>query len=84
MRIAHQNTFFRMSGAAGDKALLLLTGEAVIGTDGSFAGFKGTAEPDKPAMSASSAAPSGMVDQMLDSALRSPSRSWALRPWPWP
>ena len=55
----------------GDKAMLLLRGEGVIGPDGSFAGFKGSAEPESIAAPAAPI-PVGMVDQMLDQALRSP------------
>ena len=55
----------------GDKAMLLLRGEGVIGPDGSFAGFKGSAEPENIAAPAAPI-PVGMVDQMLDQALRSP------------
>jgi two-component sensor histidine kinase len=62
----------RAHARAGDKALLLLTGEGVIGPDGSFAGFKGSAEPEALAAAAPGAVPVGMVDQMLDQALRSP------------
>ena len=62
----------RAHARAGDKAVLLLTGEAVVGTDGSFAGFKGSAEPESKAVQSSAGIPSGMVDQMLDRALRSP------------
>ncbi|HEX6218621.1 MAG TPA: HAMP domain-containing sensor histidine kinase [Sphingomicrobium sp.] len=62
----------RAQARGGDKAILLLNGEGVIGPDGSFAGFKGSAEPEAPAPVSSVPVPAGMVDQMLDQALRSP------------
>lgn len=57
---------------AGDKAILTLRGEGVTGPDGSFAGFKGSAEPENTAPSGPAAVQPGMLDQMLDQALRSP------------
>ena len=56
----------------GDKAILMLKGEGVIGPDGSFAGFKGSAVPENASTPGQSPVPAGMVDQMLDQALRSP------------
>ena len=62
----------RAQARGGDKAILFLSGEGVIGPDGSFAGFKGSAEPEKEAPAAAAPVPAGMMDQMLDQALRSP------------
>lgn len=62
----------RAQARGGDKPVMLLKGEGVIGQDGSFAGFKGSAEPESAAPSAPAPVPAGMVDHMLDQALRSP------------
>ncbi|HET7709345.1 MAG TPA: HAMP domain-containing sensor histidine kinase [Sphingomicrobium sp.] len=62
----------RAQARGGDKAVVMLKGEGVIGADGGFAGFKGSAEPEDQAKPAAAAVPAGMVDQMLDQALRAP------------
>jgi signal transduction histidine kinase len=63
----------RAQARGGDKAVLFLSGEGVIGPDGSFAGFKGSAEPENAAPAAiAMPVQAGMLDQMLDQALRSP------------
>jgi two-component sensor histidine kinase len=57
---------------SGDKAILTLKGEGVIAPDGSFAGFKGSAEPENSLPPDPVPVQPAMVDQMLDQALRSP------------
>ena len=56
---------------SGDPVEVILSGEAVTGPDGRFAGFKGTAEPTAPEPHATAALADG-IDRILDEALRSP------------
>lgn len=61
----------RVRGRSEQSRLLILSGEVVTGADGSFAGFRGTAECEKPFTTAIRA---GNIpfDEAFDSLLRSP------------
>lgn len=51
---------------------LVLSGEAVTGADGAFAGFEGSAVPAGQPMQSVGSAPAAAVDSAIHSALRSP------------
>lgn len=61
----------RASGRSDESSVVALSGEVVTAADGSFAGFRGTAEPVKES-SAGIVARSPGFDQALDELLRSP------------
>lgn len=61
----------RARSRADERSLVLLTGEVVTAADGSFAGFRGTAEAEKDAAAAIARRLTGF-DEALDELLRSP------------
>ena len=65
---AGQRAHTRAAGAVE----LILSGAAVVGADGRFAGFKGTADPVVEAARPRQVTPINAIDDVLDQALRSP------------
>lgn len=61
----------RARSRSDENCVLLLSGEVVTAADGSFAGFRGSAEPESAAALASSGRPA-VFDEALDELLRSP------------
>lgn len=61
----------RARSRADDSRSITLSGEVVTAADGSFAGFRGTAEADE-GKALSTAAPVGYFDHALDDVLRQP------------
>src|SRR5437868_2891014 len=55
-----------------ESRVLVLTGEVVTATDGSFAGFRGTAELESSDPAPTEASSSAAFDHALDEVLRSP------------
>src|SRR5262249_24029407 len=51
---------------------VILSGEVVTAANGSFAGFRGTADSENPAVASVQAARTSAFDHALDEALRSP------------
>jgi len=61
----------RASNRSDEGRMLLLGGEVVTSADGNFAGFRGTAQFDQPAV-VSASSPRGDFDHALEDVLRSP------------
>lgn len=61
----------RARSRSDESCIVVLKGEVVTAADGSFAGFRGTAESEKPSAGAVAARPIGF-DHGLDELLRSP------------
>jgi signal transduction histidine kinase len=61
----------RARSRSDENSLVLLSGEVVTAADGSFAGFRGSAETEKDAAAAASAS-TAAFDHALDQLLRSP------------
>ena len=62
----------RARSRTDDGRFVLLSGEVVTSADGSFAGFRGTAELERPDATSHTAPTSGAFDHALDEVLRSP------------
>ena len=62
----------RARGRSDDSQLIVLSGEVVTAADGSFAGFRGTARPERSDMASTDPSSAAAFDHALDEVLRSP------------
>ena len=62
----------RARSRSDESRIIILTGEVVSTTDGSFAGFRGTAQLEQPVAAAAETGRGNAFDHALDAVLRSP------------